>query len=294
MKKLWVIAGGIGISLSLFACGKVESHLNGKETIVDRNADTLAYQSATSLSLIFNRQSDGRKMKIDGNTKLRIEEMLPSVDLILKNEAEFSNQILESDREGYAYKQEISYKDLTDARSEYTLYYNIVGTKEEIDEDETETETELSGIAVAGESEFDFVGSIEKETEADEQEEEMDLKIFTEKGNSRSYVKVKQEISRETDEYEEEFAYEIVENGVTIYAFSFEKETERQKVENEIKVKMEGVKYKFETFTENGEEFIRVKVDGSETETVLFRKVVTETDGVSTATFEEVIGNDVK
>ena len=122
----------------------------------------------------------------------------------------------------------------------------------------------------------------------------MDLKIFTEKGNSRSYVKVKQEISRETDEYEEEFAYEIVENGVTIYAFSFEKETERQKVENEIKVKMEGVKYKFETFTENGEEFIRVKVDGSETETVLFRKVVTETDGVSTATFEEVIGNDVK
>lgn len=291
MKKLLVIAGGIGISLSLFSCGKIQKDQNGTEAIVNRNADTLAYQSATSLSLIFNHRNDGRKMKISESTKSSIEEMLPSVDLILKNDADFSNEMVESDREEYDYKQEISFKDLTDSLSKYTLYYNIVKTKEKADEDETETEAKLSGIAVAGETEFDFVGSVEKETETDEEEEEMQLKIFTEKGNTRSYIKVKQEISRETDEYEEEFAYEIVENSVTTYAFSFEKESENEKVENEIKVKLDGVKYKFETFTENGEEFIEVKVSGEESEKLLFKKVLTETEETIAVTFEEVVDN---
>lgn len=132
-----------------------------------------------------------------------------------------------------------------------------------------------------------FTSVVESETEGNEYEEEMKFVIET---GANSYVSVKQEIEKEGNEYEEEYHYTVVENNKKIYDFVLENETEDAKNETEVKLTLDGKKYKFDVYQKNNETFIDVKVDGTDKK-VTYKKVI-NTDaetGQKTVTFEQVI-----
>lgn len=230
---------------------------------------------------------------ISDESKTKIEELLPSLDLLLENDGSFKSEVLTSDRENYQVKQVVSFQGLAMERSEYTMYYNVIDekVKTEIDDDdkteETETTKKFVGVAVLDEVEFPFTSVIETKTEQDEYEEEMKFVIET---GVDSYISVKQEIEKEDGEYEEENHYKVVENNLTIYEFSIESEEEKVNQETDVKLTLDGIKYKFEIYQKDGETFIEAKVENTD-EKVTYKKIVKtdEETGQKTVTFEQVI-----
>ncbi len=298
MKKRFItllLAGGL-LGGGLTACNSLTKPVN--ESVTDKRADTLAYQATTSLatlkdhaSLKMMKRTSGERISDESKTK--IEELLPSLDLLLENDGSFKSEVLTSDRENYQVKQVVSFQGLAMERSEYTMYYNVIDekVKTEINDDdkteETETTKKFVGVAVLDEVEFPFTSVIETETDQDEYEEEMKFVIET---GVDSYISVKQEIEKENGEYEEEYHYKVVENNKIIYEFSLENEEEKVSKETEVKLTLDGTKYKFEIYKKDGETFIEAKVENTD-EKVTYKKIVKtdEETGQKTVTFEQVI-----
>lgn len=281
-------------------------------------ADTLAYQVTTSLAAIGDLglgQTSQRQRRISEESKAQIQKLLPTVDRLIANQADFSSQVLAADREGYEFMQTVSFTDITGEKVEYSLYYNVTSKEVEIDgekgggrnEDTStpsdsalnpssapqssspsdyEEEIKVQGIAVTAAATFDFSGETETELEEGEKEQEMMMKISVDDNN---YVKVKQELSVEGTEIEQEFKYEIVENGQRVLSYAIEKESEEQKVENQMKLVFEGLVYRFESYEENGASYIKVAIeDASGEDKLIFKKITEEIDGVSQVRYEEV------
>lgn len=300
MKKRFItlLLGGALLAGGLTACNSLTKPVN--ESVTDKRADTLAYQATTSLATLKDHASIKMMKRASGGmisdaSKTKIEELLPSLDLLLENDGAFKSDILTSDRDSYQVKQVVSFQGLAMEKSEYTLYYNIIEEKveTEIDDDddekdeETETTKKFVGVAVLDQLELPFTSVIETETDQDEYEEEMKFVIETGVG---SYVSVKQEIEKENGEYEEEYHYKVVENNKTIYEFSIENEEEQVSKETEVKLTLDGTKYKFEIYQKDNETFIEAKVDNTD-EKVTYKKIIKtdEETGQKTVTFEQVI-----
>jgi len=292
MKKTLLITGAMLMmaGLGLTSCGKSGGPTGGETVgeIVKAESTTLGFQAATSLNYIQSMNVGAsktllqrtRRDAISDTAKTEIEKLLPSVDFVIGNDSKFTSTLETSDKEGYAYKQVVKFIDLKEQNQNYTLYYNVTKENTETDdEDASEVEKEVvyEGIALMDQTEFDFIGKTETETESDEQEEELELRIFLEKNSKDSYIKVKQEISQENTEYEEEYAYEVYQNGNKTYSFSIEKEAENQQQENEVEILLNGVKYKFEVSDTNNQHLISVKVkeDESASSLTYVRKEVT-------------------
>lgn len=298
MKKqiITLLFGGALLVGGLVACSSQTK--TNKVDVGEKRVNTLAYQATTSLATLKNHVSykmmrDGSSSIITEETKNKIEELLPSLDLLLENNGSFESEVLTSDRENYEVKQVVSFQGLAMERSEYTLYYNIFSenvTTEVDDDDKTEeieTTKKFVGIAVLDQVELPFTSVMETETEGNEYEEEMKFVIET---GLDSYISVKQEIEKKDNEYEEEYHYTIVENNKKVYEFVLENELENSKNETEVKLTIDGKKYKFDVYQKNKETFIDVKVDGTN-EKVTYKKVIKtdEETGRKTVTFEQVI-----
>lgn len=291
-QKILLFIGGALLLGGLTAC-----NFNFSNAVTERRMNTLAYQATTSLATVkdlSNNKMMRKAMNIATETKNKIEELLPSIDLLIENDGNFASEILESDREDYQIKQVVSFKGLSMETSTYTLFYNVVSETEKIETDdedvnevETEVEKEFVGIAVLDDLEIPFTSTIETETEGNEYEEEMKFVLKT---GVDSYVFVKQEIEKENNEYEEEYHYRIVENGQLVYEFSLENEMENTNQETEIDLTVDGKRYRFDVYQENGDTFVEAKVDGTE-DKLLYKKVITvnEETNEKTVSFEQVI-----
>lgn len=291
-QKILLFIGGALLLGGLTAC-----NFNFSNAVTERRMNTLAYQATTSLATVkdlSNNKMMRKAMNIAPETKNKIEELLPSIDLLIENDGNFASEILESEREDYQIKQVVSFKGLSMETSNYTLFYNVVSETEKIETDdedvnevETEVEKEFVGIAVLDDLEIPFTSTIETETEGNEYEEEMKFVLKT---GVDSYVSVKQEIEKENNEYEEEYHYRIVENGQLVYEFSLENEMENTNQETEIDLTVDGKRYRFDVYQENGDTFVEAKVDGTE-DKLLYKKVITvnEETNEKTVSFEQVI-----
>ncbi len=172
---------------------------------------------------------------------------------------DFSSQT--SDREGYAEKTVISYKDMSGAAHDYVMYFNQILTKSETDESDGETEENYSikGVMVIDGADYEIRGERKNESEEGESETETEFVVIL--GENR-YIRVEQSVETEDGESEQEYCYSVYENGKLVERSEFSYETE----ENETELKMTSFKdgktqvLYFEREIEKGEEVIEIHV----------------------------------
>ena len=128
-------------------------------------------------------------------------------------------EILPSDREEFEKLYQVTLNDFNGEKETYSLYLNEK-IYEENDHDEWEKVTILNGIAIKGEEEYQVRGEKSEEKERDEWEQELELTIAKDKLN---YVKIEQSLEDDENEYE----YELVQNGRLIENKEYEFEQER-------------------------------------------------------------------
>lgn len=172
---------------------------------------------------------------------------------------DFSSQT--SDREGYAEKTVISYKDMSGDAHDYVMYFNQTLTKSETDESDGETEENYSikGVMVIDGADYEIRGERKNESEEGESETETEFVVIL--GENR-YIRVEQSVETEDGESEQEYCYSVYENGKLVERSEFSYETE----ENETELKMTSLKdgktqvLYFEREIEKGEEVIEIHV----------------------------------
>lgn len=172
---------------------------------------------------------------------------------------DFSSQT--SDREGYAEKTVITYKDMSGDAHDYVMYFNQTLTKSETDESDGETEENYSikGVMVIDGADYEIRGERKNESEEGESETETEFVVIL--GENR-YIRVEQSVETEDGESEQEYCYSVYENGKLVERSEFSYETE----ENETELKMTSFKdgktqvLYFEREIENGEEVIEIHV----------------------------------
>ena len=172
---------------------------------------------------------------------------------------DFSSQT--SDREGYAEKTVISYKDMSGDAHDYVMYFNQTLTKAETDESDGETEENYSikGVMVIDGADYEIRGERKNESEEGESETETEFVVIL--GENR-YIRVEQSVETEDGESEQEYCYSVYENGKLVERSEFSYETE----ENETELKMTSFKdgktqvLYFEREIEKGEEVIEIHV----------------------------------
>ena len=172
---------------------------------------------------------------------------------------DFSSQT--SDREGYAEKTVISYKDMSGDAHDYVMYFNQTLTKSETDESDGETEENYSikGVMVIDGADYEIRGERKNESEEGESESETEFVVILDENR---YIRVEQSVETEDGESEQEYCYSVYENGKLVERSAFSYETE----ENETELKMTSFKdgktqvLYFEREIENGEEVIEIHV----------------------------------
>lgn len=172
---------------------------------------------------------------------------------------DFSSQT--SDREEYAEKTVISYKDMSGDAHDYVMYFNQTLTKSETDESDGETEENYSikGVMVIDGTDYEIRGERKNESEEGESETETEFVVIL--GENR-YIRVEQSVETEDGESEQEYCYSVYENGKLVERSEFSYETE----ENETELKMTSFKdgktqvLYFEREIEKGEEVIEIHV----------------------------------
>lgn len=166
-----------------------------------------------------------------------------------------------SDREEYAEKTVISYKDMSGDAHDYVMYFNQTLTKSETDESDGETEENYSikGVMVIDGADYEIRGERKNESEEGESETETEFVVIL--GENR-YICVEQSVETEDGESEQEYCYSVYENGKLVERSEFSYETE----ENETELKMTSFKdgktqvLYFEREIEKGEEVIEIHV----------------------------------
>ena len=172
---------------------------------------------------------------------------------------DFSSQT--SDREEYAEKTVITYRDMSGDAHGYVMYFNQTLTKSETDESDGETEENYSikGVMVIDGADYEIRGERKNESEEGESETETEFVVIL--GENR-YIRVEQSVETEDGESEQEYCYSVYENGKLVERSEFSYETE----ENETELKMTSFKdgktqvLYFEREIEKGEEVIEIHV----------------------------------
>lgn len=145
----------------------------------------------------------------------------------------------ESDREGYAVKEVITYGDLQGNIASYTMYYNIALDYIEEDEEEVEENYSISGVMVIDGVDYVLEGHTETETEGEEVESESYFKVTLSDGN---YIIME----NEEENGEKSLSYKLVENKKVVEKISFEYENEEDEIEVEMSIEKDGSKTKLE------------------------------------------------
>lgn len=196
----------------------------------------------------------------DSAETAELERYMALVESLLSDGGfDFSSQT--SDREGYAEKTVISYKDMRGDAHDYVMYFNQILTKSETDESDGETEENYSikGVMVIDGADYEISG--ERKRESEEGESETETEFVVNLGENR-YIRVEQSVETEEGESEQEYCYSFYENGKLVERSAFSYETE----ENETELKMTSFKdgktqvLYFERESEKGEEVIEIHV----------------------------------
>lgn len=150
----------------------------------------------------------------------------------LLSEGGFSEVISASDREGYAYRMDVTYTGMAENTLTYSMYYNETlradGDFDDDDDDrddfgEREEEYGIEGVMVIEGAEYAVRGERSVEAERGEEESETELRVQLAEGR---VMLVEQGYENEEGETEREYTYTVLEDGRAVErsVFSYEKE----------------------------------------------------------------------
>lgn len=258
MKKLLltltiVAALALGI-FGLTACGK-DGGLNGTGNSAAAEAAEAAYgfsaASAGALLTSMNgpaspaarslaTQTDGTQDGVQDGAQAEIDELNGYMLLVegILDGSGVSAAAEKSDREGYAVKMTVAYKDLEGDSIEYTVYYNETLVHEEYDHDDDDDEREqvyrLDGVMRLNDgSEYAVEGRRSVESERGESESEEQFRVRIDEART---LLVEHEAEQERGESETEYEYTLYENGRMVRRSTFSCERERGETEIELKL----------------------------------------------------------
>lgn len=313
MKKQILFASLVMLTgMALTGCGA-----SGDGPISQIASNKIATQSMSALSLVNSTSTTGAlKRALLGHSAAvltddeikDIKDVLGQVDTILANNTGVTSVDKASDDPLYEFCSDVTYTDIYNNSSTYTLYFNSV-TQEDVDLDEkgenashqhgehdgeghkddgneVKTITNLEGILVSGEETYNFTSMIKEEIEEGEQETKVHFKLFNDSG---FYVKAMQESEIENGEVESKIRYTVFDGTsvVTSYCLKVEQEVGE---DAEIKLQMNNQTFRIKQIFENEIEYLKVRYtsDGVEAK-LLFQKVITVDDVTGESTIDFVI-----
>lgn len=216
--------------------------------------------------------TDADTAKLDGYMAL--------VDSLLADGG-FNVTAEQSDREGYAVKSTVSYRDMQGNTVAYVMYYNetLLPDYDRDDDDRFETEEDyaISGIMIIDGTEYAIRGERESESEPGESESETTFRVTL---SDTRYMLVEQSVENENGEEEKEYNYSVYENRRLVERSTFEYESERGETEIKMTSYSGGVSeiFFFEKETVRGEEVIRIRVGSAQASDGYYVHILTDAE----------------
>lgn len=219
----------------------------------------------------------------------------------LLSEGGFSEVISASDREGYAYRMDVTYTGMAENTLTYSMYYNETlradGDFDDDDDDdddrddrfdgETEEEYGIEGVMVIEGAEYAVRGERSVEAERGEEESETELRVQLAEGR---VMLVEQGYENEEGETEREYTYTVLEDGRAVErsVFSYEREEGEEELKMVYTAGGESRVLTFERERHDGREvlFIRATENG-QTVRYIARAAVGE-DGQTYYEYEQI------
>ena len=215
----------------------------------------------------------------------------------LLSEGGFSEVISASDREGYAYRMDVTYTGMAENTLTYSMYYNeTLRADGDFDDDddwddrfdgETEEEYGIEGVMVIEGAEYAVRGERSVEAERGEEESETELRVQLAEGR---VMLVEQGYENEEGETEREYTYTVLEDGRAVErsVFSYEKEEGEEELKMVYTAGGESRVLTFERERHDGREvlFIRATENG-QTVRYIARAAVGE-DGQTYYEYEQI------
>ena len=214
----------------------------------------------------------------------------------LLSEGGFSEVISASDREGYAYRMDVTYTGMAENTLTYSMYYNETlradGDFDDDDDDrddfgEREEEYGIEGVMVIEGAEYAVRGERSVEAERGEEESETELRVQLAEGR---VMLVEQGYENEEGETEREYTYTVLEDGRAVErsVFSYEKEGGEEELKMVYTAGGESRVLTFERERHDGREvlFIRATENG-QTVRYIARAAVGE-DGQTYYEYEQI------
>ena len=214
----------------------------------------------------------------------------------LLSEGGFSEVISASDREGYAYRMDVTYTGMAENTLTYSMYYNETlradGDFDDDDDDrddfgEREEEYGIEGVMVIEGAEYAVRGERSVEAERGEEESETELRVQLAEGR---VMLVEQGYENEDGETEREYTYTVLEDGRAVErsVFSYEKEEGEEELKMVYTAGGESRVLTFERERHDGREvlFIRATENG-QTVRYIARAAVGE-DGQTYYEYEQI------
>ena len=222
--------------------------------------------------------------------------ILPSVDLLIDEGVSINYVLSESDRADYSIKQTVNIVVSTaEIDTTLVLYYNITRnmtssiTDTELGYEKTESKNGYKGVAVIAEDvEYEFRGTTETSHKAykDHVEDENEVEL-TIKTDEYSYIEMEQ--SEEVKDWlkSSEYSYKVVQNRKTVESYSFESDEEDNEVE--IKLTLDGVKYKLSTEVIDSSTYYKVSIKDDTKTKATFVRVATEDENGNVSISYELV-----
>ena len=311
ISKLMLSSIALLAGVGLVSCGDILG--NDESSVFSSSQEKFSTQAVTSLSMINSLGSSNglvRKAKqISDEDKSKIEQILPTLDLLMNNGMIFESTVVEEavifNDVTYNFKETISFVNESLEKSSFTLLYNLdeandssIKAKNDYHDDEEDEkghhgnqnhennsenckkideETKISGIAMISDEVFyEFVSESEIEEHNNKKEYERTFQIIV---GEKDYILVEEENEVKNNKTESSFEYTVVENGAKVlnYSISIENKNNKDVIEYEI----DDVEYEIKrTMNESGEEIYKIEVENEhDYEFVVCYKKVTNEDG---------------
>ena len=288
------LALGLGIS----ACsdgGKAE----GNGTFGDlTTAESVYGFSAASAGMLISSMNGGAPAKsfsavalsadtsVSEGERADLSELDSYMALVesLLSEGGFTSSVTASEREGYANKMTVAYRDIDGNSLGYEMYYNETALPADDDddddyfEDEMEENYAIEGVLVIEGADYAVRGTRNAESERGERESETEFRVTL--GEDR-YMYVEQSEEREGEETEQEYTYSLREGGSLVERSTFSYETER----GETELKMTSYKggqskiFYFERENYRGEDVVFIRVGNNQSAQGYIVETVTDENG---------------
>lgn len=305
MKKLLTVlalTSSLALALGVSACSSGDKALSGGMPDGSAPAESVYGFSAASAGMLISAMDGGTAASAmsfvsaaensepaaepsaqtgEADDLSRLDGYMTLVESLI-SDGGFGVNVENSDREGYSEKMTITYRDMSGAAHQYTMYYNQFAVSDDEDDDddrfddEQEEDYAISGVLAVDGTDYAVYGERSSESERGEEESETEFRVDL--GENR-YMYVEQSYELDGNETEQEYEYSLRENGKVTERSTFSYETEGGETELKMTSYKDGKSETFYFERENyrGKESVFVRIgNGQDSQGYIVDKVTDE------------------